>query len=447
MNDKKIAKARLSFNQSEALNKNTYKKYEPKEKRYFVRDTKLEGFWIRIFPSGTKSYGITTRKGGVGRPKQTTIGRCDLIEFEDAKATARKYLKAIKIDGANPKEVIKQESTKNKTLLDLVSDYVELRTGYLATFTVNDYSSRITNRMKSLSTKPIVELTKDDIIDWWKSCPKTRSDVIAFNYARKVCSVAVADMYIYFNPFNIAKEIIGQFPAIKERDTLVDKSELPSFFNAFLEASKQIKETIRDYLVFILVTGKRKGEVEQLTWDDVDFKKGTITLTKTKTKKIDVVPMTDLLYLLLNKRYEAWNKHNRWVFPSHYSNGTHITNPYKALAKIKGFKLSPHDFRRTFATATRELGIKNEDLSTLLNHSKRDVTEGYVFASLGYKEKNLDAIFDYFNNNSGDALRWMMVNWYGGNSNLWVESPDEETIDMDRGKQREYLLAKNEDIL
>ena len=445
MNDKKIAKARLSFNQSEALNKNTYKKYEPKEKRYFVRDTKLEGFWIRIFPSGTKSYGITTRKGGVGRPKQTTIGRCDLIEFEDAKATARKYLKAIKIDGANPKEVIKQESTKNKTLLDLVSDYVELRTGYLATFTVNDYSSRITNRMKSLSTKPIVELTKDDIIDWWKSCPKTRSDVIAFNYARKVCSVAVADMYIYFNPFNIAKEIIGQFPAIKERDTLVDKSELPSFFNAFLEASKQIKETIRDYLVFILVTGKRKGEVEQLTWDDVDFKKGTITLTKTKTKKIDVVPMTDLLYLLLNKRYEAWNKHNRWVFPSHYSNGTHITNPYKALAKIKGFKLSPHDFRRTFATATRELGIKNEDLSTLLNHSKRDVTEGYVFASLGYKEKNLDAIFDYFNNNSGDALRWMMVNWYGGNSNLWVESPDEETVDMDRGKQREYLLAKNED--
>ena len=445
MNDKKIAKARLSFNQSEALNKNTYKKYEPKEKRYFVRDTKLEGFWIRIFPSGTKSYGITTRKGGVGRPKQTTIGRCDLIEFEDAKATARKYLKAIKIDGANPKEVIKQESTKNKTLLDLVSDYVELRTGYLATFTVNDYSSRITNRMKPLSTKPIVELTKDDIIDWWKSCPKTRSDVIAFNYARKVCSVAVADMYIYFNPFNIAKEIIGQFPAIKERDTLVDKSELPSFFNAFLEASKQIKETIRDYLVFILVTGKRKGEVEQLTWDDVDFKKGTITLTKTKTKKIDVVPMTDLLYLLLNKRYEAWNKHNRWVFPSHYSNGTHITNPYKALAKIKGFKLSPHDFRRTFATATRELGIKNEDLSTLLNHSKRDVTEGYVFASLGYKEKNLDAIFDYFNNNSGDALRWMMVNWYGGNSNLWVESPDEETVDMDRGKQREYLLAKNED--
>ena len=444
MNDK-IAKARLSFNQSEALNKNTYKKFEPKKRRYFIRDTKLEGFWIRIFPSGTKSYGITTRKGGVGKPKQTTIGRCDLIEFEDAKATARKFLKAIKLDGVNPKELIKEESVKNKTLLDLVSDYVELRKGYLATFTINDYSTRITNRMKSLSTKPVVELTKDEIVGWWKSCPKTRSDVIAFNYARKVCSVAVADMYIHFNPFNIAKEIIGQFPAIKERDTLVDKSELPSFFNAFLEASNQIKETIRDYLVFILVTGKRKGEVEQLCWDDVDFKKGTITLTKTKTKKIDVVPMTDFLFLLLNKRNEAWDKDDKWVFPSHYKDGAHITNPYKSLAKIEGFKLSPHDFRRTFATATRELGIKNEDLSTLLNHSKRDVTEGYVFASLGYKEKNLDAIFDYFNSNSRDALKWMMVNWYDGNSNLFVPSPDGESIEIDRYKQRAHLFAENED--
>ena len=444
MSDKKVAKTRLTFNQTEALNKNSYKKFEPKAKRYFIRDTKLEGFWIRIFPSGTKSYGITTRKGGVGKPKQTTIGRCDLIDFEDAKATARKYLKAIKIDGANPKEILKAESTKHKTLLDLVADYVELRKGYLAAFTINDYSSRISNRMKSLSNKPVIELTKDDIVNWWKSCPKTRSDVLAFTYARKVCSVAVADMYIHFNPFNIAKEIIGQFPAIQERNTLVDKSELPSFFDAFLNASELIKETIRDYLVFILVTGKRKGEVEQLTWDDVDFKKGTITLTKTKTKKIDVVPMTDFLFLLLTSRYEAKDKHDKWVFPSHYKDGTHISNPYKALAKIDGFKLSPHDFRRTFATATRELGIKNEDLSTLLNHSKRDVTEGYVFASLSYKEKNLDAIFDYFNNNSGDALRWMMVNWYKGNSELFVPSPIEETASIDRAKERKYLLAENE---
>ena len=35
-----------------------------------------------------------------------------------------------------------------------------------------------------------------------------------------------------------------------------------------------------------------------------------------------------------------------------------------------------------------------------------------------------------------------MVNWYGGNPNLWVPEADEDTIDMDRAKQREYLLDK-----
>ena len=446
MNDKKIAKKKLSFHESEALNKNSYKKHEPKEKRYFVRDTKLEGFWIRVFPSGTKSYGITTRKGGVGKPKLNTIGRCDLIDFEDAKAKARLYLSAIKIDGESPKDIIKHEARINITILDLVEDYIELRKGYLVEYTMKDYVSRISNRMKVLATKPVTELTRENIVDWWKKSPKTRSDVIAFGYASKVCSVAVAYMHISLNPFNLAKAIIGKFPSIPERDNMVGKSELPYFFDSFRKASAYMKPSIRDYLVFVLVTGKRKGEVEQLTWDDIDFKKGTISLTKTKTKKMDVVPMTDFLFLLLNTRFNAWDRNDKWVFHSHYKDGGHITNPYKALKKVEGFYITPHDFRRTFATATRELGIKKEDLSTLLNHSSRDVTEGYVFASLDYKEKNLDAVFNYYNNHSGDALRWMMVNWYGGNSELFVPSSEDETLDMDRAKQRAYLLAKNENL-
>ena len=76
-------------------------------------------------------------------------------------------------------EIIKKESTKDKTLLDLVSDYVELRKGYLAIYTVNDYKARIINRMKTLATKPVKELSKDDIVNWWKACPKSRSDVVA----------------------------------------------------------------------------------------------------------------------------------------------------------------------------------------------------------------------------------------------------------------------------
>ena len=97
-----ISKTRLSYNKSEALHRGSFAKYEPKDKSYFVRDTKLQGFWIRIYPSGIKSYGCTTRKAGAGKPKLTTIGQCDIFDFEEAKNIARGYIRAIKIDGISP---------------------------------------------------------------------------------------------------------------------------------------------------------------------------------------------------------------------------------------------------------------------------------------------------------------------------------------------------------
>ena len=448
--NKNLAKKRITYNKSEALNRGSFAKHEPKDKPYFVRDIKLRGFWIRVYPSGIKSYGCTSRKGGAGKPKLTTIGQCDIFDFEEAKNIAREYIRAIKVEGVSPKEIIRAEALRQKTILHLVEDYIDLRKDALTDFTKTDYKRRIVNRMKALTIPSVNELTKDGIVDWWKASPRGRSDVVAFLYARKVCSVAVANDYLNKNPFSNAKEIIGDFPKINKIETHVSQPELSEFFESFRGASSSMKRTIRDYLMFILTTGKRKGEVESLTWDDVDFENGTITLKKTKTKKIDVVPMTNFLYLLLRSRanLEGIEKHHRWVFPSHYRQGIHadkhISNPYKSISKITGFELSPHDFRRTFSTATRELGITNEDLSTLLNHASRDVTEGYVFASLDYKRNKLEEVIKYYNSHTGGALNWMMVYWYEGNTNLFSPEPEEDALPS-FAKQREYLLAENED--
>ncbi|MDA9044904.1 integrase family protein [Gammaproteobacteria bacterium] len=448
MNDQKIAKKRISFHKSEALNKNSYKKFESKDKRYFVRDKKLEGFWVRVYPSGAKSYGITTRKGGVGKPKLTTIGSCDLIAFEDAKETARQYLKAIKVDAINPKIKIKEQAMKNKTIMDLVNDYLDERRDSLSDYTKKDYKVRLENRMKPLLKIPVAELTVQDIKDWWKKSQRKRSDELAFIYARKAIDVAVGNEYLDSNPFVKAKQTI-EFGEIPKRESHVSKVELSDFFSNFISASKQMKSTIRDYLVFVLVTGKRKGEAESLSWDNIDFKNGTITLPITKNKKIDVVPMTDFLYIFLKSRQKEADAHKRWVFPTHYTSGVHagkhISSPYKSLKKIEGFNITVHDFRRTFSTALKELGIANSDISSLLNHSKKDVTEGYIFRSLEYKESNLKAVVDYYNSFGDDALSWMLVNWYGGNSNLFTPSPEHTEDILDRDKQREYLLAENED--
>lgn len=445
--DNNIKKLRTS-SVSIKINKSTWKKHSPRIKRdFYVRDTKLEGYYIRIRPNGKKTYCIQSRLGGIGRKVSIVIADCNLLTESEARETARQYLASCK-QGVHPKKEIKKAVSKNKTILHLIDDYIQEQRDELEDSTKNDYVSRISNRMKSLIRIPVAEITVTEVKSWWNASDRKRSDELAFIYARKVFDVAIGNEYLDSNPFALAKKTI-KFKEMQARESHVAQTELSDFFSTFIQASEQMKTTIRDYLVFVLVTGKRKGEAQSLSWDNVNFENSTITLPITKTKKIDVVPMTDFLYLLLKSRKNSKGVHHDWVFPSHYKKGVHadkhISSPYKSLKKIEGFNLTTHDFRRTFATATKELGMLDSDLSSLLNHAKKDVTEGYVFRSLGYKEKNLKAVTDYFNRYGDDALSYMSVHWYGGNSNLFMPIDYSSKDELNRDKQREHLLAENED--
>ena len=57
-----------------------------------------------------------------------------------------------------------------------------------------------------------------------------------------------------------------------------------------------------------------------------------------------------------------------------------------------GENISAHDFRRTFATMSNELGMTKTDTAILLSQSMRDVTEGYIQRTLEIKRNNLEKI-------------------------------------------------------
>jgi len=458
-----IATKQISYNETSSLNKSSWKKYKPKSTDYYVRDKKLEGFWIRVYKSGKTSYGCYARKGGVGKQIPYTIGACTHWDFETAKGKAREVIHEIRYEGINPKTAIKVEASKNKTLLDLANDYFK-DNKKLKENTRDDYVRRMTNRMPSLLKIPVTELTTEIIMDWWHGCGYKSSDRTAFIYARKLMQQAVAKRYILENPFIDAKELLGELPPINQKTTHISKDGMYEFFQSFVKVAPrhgqarkqgQLTNVMRDYLLFALLTGKRRQESASLKWSNVDFANGTITLEKTKSDRIDVVPMTDLLYMMLDYRYHmkgtsnSANKHPMWVFQSPRGDG-HITSPDKAFSTLQGeldlnFNLSSHDFRRTFATATRELGLSSEDLNILLNHSKRDVTEGYVQASLEYKRKNLNAVSNYYNQESNFALNEMMVFWYDGNQELFIPDGEEsKPAKMDFKTSRMYLLGRYE---
>lgn len=452
--DSNVRKLRTSSTRIQ-INKSTWAKHKPRQLRdFFIRDTKLGGYYIRIRPNGKKTYNVQARLGGSGRKVNITIGDCELITQDQARDTARDYLFKIK-QGVHPKLEIRTESAKDKTLEDLAEDYIAINKK-LAEGTIKDYRNRIKNRMPSMWKKPITELSTEEIVDWWRRSKGTRNDQVAFINARKLMSQATASRYVSENPFINAKELIGDFPEYVRKITHVSKRDLHKFFTALKEEGERLSPNMRDLILFLLVTGKRSEEARTLTWSNVNFKEGTITLEKTKSGKVDVIPMTGFMYVMLKTREglsdtrPAFSKHPIYVFPNRNGTGC-VKDLRKSMAKISnkanlGFNITPHDLRRTFSTALAELEITNEDVAVLLNHSKRDVTEGYIIRSLDYKRTNLEKLEKYFNDYGLQTLSYITVNWHEGNSRLFdpIDVDESVTKELDFEKNNEYLLAKYE---
>ena len=435
------------------IKKSTYQDYEPREKDLYLRDTELKGFYIRIRPNGNRTYNVGARLNGIGKRIYITIGDCDLFTAQEARELARELLVKIKT-GINPKDEIKKEEATSKTIEMLCQEYVEIRP--LAESTKKDYLYRVPQQLGKLANKDIKDLNVQDFVFWWRNAKAKESAKVALRYVSALLNYAKVMKYVTENVAqDFRRGVLGGIPTKQPKQTHISRDEIDDWvasfikqsiphqkylnlkdkkgINAYWDDEPTIRDSVRDYILFLLLTGKRKTEVSSLTWKNVDFEKLTITLEKTKSGKTDIIPMTNLLWHMLVYRNEAPSKHPEFVFPNRYRSGP-IIDIRRALQKIdmgSGKEhTTAHDLRRTFATMTKELGMTNQDTAILLNHSKRDVTEGYIMVSWKIKRANLDKVEQLI---LSHISGWIKVYWYEGKED-WDQGPSEPV------EEREYYI-------
>jgi integrase len=128
----------------------------------------------------------------------------------------------------------------------------------------------------------------------------------------------------------------------------------------------------RDLLIFILLTGCRRSEATQLTWNDVDLRNGIVWIGsqrrgseyQTKTKNCHKFPLSTLLIELLRQREFSRDSSAR-VFPVEW--------PYKSIKTITrrtGITFRTHDLRRTFCNLLTHPAVNADELEVkaLMNH-------------------------------------------------------------------------------
>jgi len=132
---------------------------------------------------------------------------------------------------------------------------------------------------------------------------------------------------------------------------------------------------LRNLIVFALHTGMRRGEILNLMWKDVDFKRKTVTIVKSKNNEKRAIPMSQTLYDTLKNIEKVVDISGR-VFPISGSSLRHAFDDTVIKAGIEDFHF--HDLRHTFATRLVQNGVDLYKVKELLGHKTINMTMRYA---------------------------------------------------------------------
>lgn len=180
-------------------------------------------------------------------------------------------------------------------------------------------------------------------------------------------------------PDNPAQVLKHQWNAVPTRKEKIPLPMVGKVWNRLREirndsCHSKIMQTLADYASFLLLTGCRRSEAAELTWENVDLENCTWSLPDAKNRSSVTFPLSKQAADILQER----PKDNDFVFASHRTRTGHVGDPrhiMKEISKAAGQAITPHDLRRTFRDIARECKIELWITKLLMNHSlSSDVT-------------------------------------------------------------------------
>ncbi|MGA8141173.1 MAG: tyrosine-type recombinase/integrase [Desulfobaccales bacterium] len=175
----------------------------------------------------------------------------------------------------------------------------------------------------------------------------------------------------------------------------MDQVDMPKLDNQVIEHFKEdelgrLHKTLETwpcrisaaFVKFTLLTGMRRGELFKLTWDDVDFERGMVTLKEPKGGKTQTIPVSPPALAVL-KSLEVTSP---FIFPGKGGQQrTDFKGPWLRIRKAAGLpeNFRFHGLRHHFASTLVSAGYDLLVVQKLLTHKDSRTTQRYAHLSPG----------------------------------------------------------------
>ncbi|AMS44035.1 tyrosine-type recombinase/integrase [Aminobacter sp. NyZ550] len=354
------------------------KSLRPKQKMYKVADR--DGMYVRVMPSGAISFRLDYRING--RRETVYLGRYgrDGISLAKARELCLDARRAVR-EGRSPA----LEKQRDKRRLKEARSFGELGVKWLEGAPMAESTRAMRRSIFERDLLPVwrnrllTEITPDDLRAHCAKIVQRGAPATAIHVRdilKQIYGFAILHGEKVANP----ADEVG--PASIAHFVPRDRSLSPAEIRVMLKTLEKIATlpTIRLGMKLFLLTMVRKSELQDATWDEVDFGNAVWSIPKERMKRSkahNVYLSRQMLDIFIALKTCAGN--SRYVLPSRYdadapmSRATFNRVTYLVVeqAKKDGLPLEAftvHDLRRTGSTLLNELGFNSDWIEKCLAH-------------------------------------------------------------------------------
>jgi len=242
------------------LNNEGVARLRPRPKRYTHADPELIGHYVRVLPTGVKSF-LTVARDPFGKQVWTTIGRCDHIKIEASREKAREIIRRVKAG----KPAFEPEPPRPDTLAAVVADWLALYVGPKGLRTRPEIERRLNKYvLPILGDRPFVELKRSDIAKLL--------DGIQHKHGARQADTCLTDLRSVANWYASRSDYVPIFTRgmkrsdAKPRDRILNHDEIRTIWEA---ASAEDVGPFGGIVRLCLLTAQRKQKVAAMRHDDI----------------------------------------------------------------------------------------------------------------------------------------------------------------------------------